>query len=173
MTLRQRALYRRPFAFGRCDNLLRLGGERGTRLRAIKEIEPLAEHQPKHWMAWNRRAACDPDRGIAAETRTVAVRPAGESGAITFIAEAPGDALAGVFDARTALFRRCLGEIGDRIEAADRQAALRVDRDRLAGGGDKPAGHGQSRRYQRREKPGSGLSGMPCSGHSSHRGSTD
>ena len=104
-------------------------------LGRIEEIEPLVEHDPQRRDSRRRDAARDADRIVAAVARHIDVRVGREGRAVALIVEAPDRAGVAVLEFRPARDRLAVGEIGDRIDAVDREPGVAVDHDALGGRG--------------------------------------
>ena len=129
------ALHVRPVPLGGFDGAFGIAGKVRLRLGAVEQIKPLLRDQPERRMSRRRRAArhrrSDRARRSAAHKRREPPRrPRG-----CLRSEPPGGAGGAQFQSGAACFRRAIDEIGDRVEAIDREAGVAVDHHPFGGGG--------------------------------------
>ena len=93
------------------------------------------DDQPQPGVARNPDPAHDRDRVVAAEARHIDVGIGHEGGAVALVAEPPHRTGVGKLEGPAADERVAIGEVGDRVEAGDRDPAVAVDHDILGGGG--------------------------------------
>src|SRR5688572_26220314 len=84
-------------------------------------------------MARPRDAASQSDRVVATELRHISIGVTRKGRTVPFVAETPRNARERMFEFWPSGFGRSVGEIGDRIEAADRQTGAPI-RDHPLGG---------------------------------------
>ena len=123
----QRARCARPPAIcARAASMMRPGSARKGRAPARYRTDRAARPatSPEQRMARHRTAARDRDRVVAAEARHIDVGMLRKGAAVAFIAEPPDRRRSRSIQLGRPDLRLAVGEIGDRIEAADREPGV-------------------------------------------------